>query len=126
MTLPGRYLCLTIKQPWAEDIIAGRKSAENRSWPTRHRGLLLIHAGRAHRIPDLPIGVLLGAVDLVHIHPPDQPSGLPGGEPGQQHWELRRPRRFPEPIECRGRQGIWALPDPLRPLVERLLQHLQE
>lgn len=36
---------LTVKQPWAWGIAHGGKTVENRSWPTRHTGLLAIHAG---------------------------------------------------------------------------------
>lgn len=37
--------CLTICQPYAHLIVIGEKRVENRTWPTRHRGPLLIHAG---------------------------------------------------------------------------------
>jgi hypothetical protein len=35
---------LTIRQPWAHAILHLGKDVENRSWRTRYRGLLLIHA----------------------------------------------------------------------------------
>lgn len=35
---------LSIRQPWAALIVAGRKTVEVRSWPTRRRGRILIHA----------------------------------------------------------------------------------
>ena len=38
---------LTIRQPWAWAIIYGGKDVENRSWLTKHRGPLLVHAGSA-------------------------------------------------------------------------------
>lgn len=38
---------LTIHQPWASLIAAGVKTIETRSWSTRHRGPLAIHAGKA-------------------------------------------------------------------------------
>lgn len=37
---------LSIMQPWAWLIVAGHKDIENRSWPTRFRGPVLIHAGK--------------------------------------------------------------------------------
>ena len=40
---------LSLKQPWASLVVAGRKSIEVRSWPTPRRGPILIHAAR---IPD--------------------------------------------------------------------------
>ena len=38
---------LTIRQPWAWMIVNGYKDVENRTWATRERGLILIHAGKA-------------------------------------------------------------------------------
>lgn len=35
---------LSIRQPWAGLIIHGYKDIENRDWPTRYRGPLLVHA----------------------------------------------------------------------------------
>jgi hypothetical protein len=46
---------LTLKQPYASAIAAGIKHYEIRSWRTRYRGQLLIHAGArrvAHRCVD--------------------------------------------------------------------------
>lgn len=38
---------LTVCQPWAYAIMRLGKEIENRSWPTAHRGELLIHAGKS-------------------------------------------------------------------------------
>ena len=38
--------CLSVRQPWASLIIAAGKDIENRSWPTRLRGRVLIHAAK--------------------------------------------------------------------------------
>ena len=37
---------LSIKQPWAELILQGRKTIEIRSWNTRYRGYFLTHASK--------------------------------------------------------------------------------
>ena len=37
---------LSIRQPWAWLIVNGHKDIENRSWPTRFRGTVLIHAAK--------------------------------------------------------------------------------
>lgn len=37
---------ITIKQPWATLIALGEKKFETRSWSTKHRGDLAIHAGK--------------------------------------------------------------------------------
>lgn len=36
---------LSIRQPWAWAIINAGKDVENRSWPTKVRGRVLVHAG---------------------------------------------------------------------------------
>lgn len=40
---------LTIHQPWAQLIALGVKTIETRSWSTRHRGAIAIHAGASQR-----------------------------------------------------------------------------
>lgn len=41
-------LALSIRQPWASMIILGHKTIENRSWDTKVRGEILIHAGQEY------------------------------------------------------------------------------
>lgn len=55
---------LSVRQPWASMILHGQKTIEVRSWPTSHRGDLLICVSkRPHG--DLPIGVALCVVNIV-------------------------------------------------------------
>ena len=42
-------VAISVKQPWAALIVAGLKTIEIRTWPTRRRGRILIHAGK---VPD--------------------------------------------------------------------------
>jgi hypothetical protein len=42
--LPHSLVALSIKQPWAELILLGRKTV--RSWSTDFRGLLALHTGK--------------------------------------------------------------------------------
>lgn len=37
---------ISIRQPWAWLIVQGHKPVENRQWPTRFRGPVLIHAAK--------------------------------------------------------------------------------
>ena len=37
---------LSIRQPWAWLILHGGKDIENREWPTKYRGRVLVHAGK--------------------------------------------------------------------------------
>lgn len=39
-------IALSIRQPWAWLIMHAGKDIENRSWPTRYRGRVLIHASK--------------------------------------------------------------------------------
>src|SRR6478672_6968545 len=39
-------VAISVKQPWAALIVAGLKTVEVRTWPTRRRGAVLIHAGK--------------------------------------------------------------------------------
>ena len=53
-TLPaplGAIRCLSVRQPHAFLICAGIKPVENRTWSTKYRGPLLIHAGKAKETP---------------------------------------------------------------------------
>jgi hypothetical protein len=44
---------ISIRQPWASLIVSGVKDVENRTWSTRYRGPVLIHASRtADKISD--------------------------------------------------------------------------
>lgn len=76
---------LTIIQPWASLIALGEKKIETRSWRTKYRGPVLIHAGKSvdhdicktnpfsavlvdHGIvfkQDMPTGVILARCNLV-------------------------------------------------------------
>lgn len=42
--MPNKMKILSIRQPWAYLITRGPKDIENRNWPTKYRGPVLIHA----------------------------------------------------------------------------------
>lgn len=46
---------ITIKQPWAQLICSGIKPIENRTWATKYRGRVLIHAS-AKPVKPNPLG----------------------------------------------------------------------
>lgn len=113
---------LTVRQPWAELIMSGRKRFETRSWSTTHRGPLIIHAGATPAPSDLsvaltPSGVMhlgagLGWVELIDVHPiPPHDGGdeveLGDYTPGRYAWELANPVRWFAPIPMRGKLGLW-------------------
>jgi hypothetical protein len=85
-----RTVCkiISIRQPWATLIVRGIKDIENRSWATRYRGPVLVHASlrrSSHSLADiarqfgidlpqveLPLGGIVGTtniIDCVDAHP---------------------------------------------------------
>ncbi len=70
---PLPKLALSIRQPWAHRILHEGKDVENRSWPTRFRGPVLIHAGKGVDPEDraevkrlgLPLGGIVGVMEIV-------------------------------------------------------------
>lgn len=116
-------IALTVRQPHAWAILAGIKPFENRTWTTRYRGPLLIHAGMSwDRLDDGPryegephrswltFGAILGVADLVAVAPVEQVEPHPTAT-GPRCWSLANPRWLREPVRCRGAQGLWR-PDP--------------
>lgn len=66
---------LSLKQPWAELILQGKKKIELRKWKTKFRGKFLVHTSK---IPDeknmkkfgfknLPCGFIVGKAELVDV-----------------------------------------------------------
>lgn len=51
---------ITILEPWASLIAYGDKKIETRSWETRYRGKIAIHAARSSKVVDRP--QLFGAI----------------------------------------------------------------
>lgn len=73
------HYAISLRQPWAALVVAGLKTVEVRTWPTKRRGPILIHASKiiderpeawSHIVtPELKrtaalLGGILGAVDL--------------------------------------------------------------
>ena len=121
---------LSVRQPWATLISRGLKTVEIRSWSTRHRGPLLIHASRTvdeaamrrFGLRDLPLGALVGQVELVDVRPFTADSWNllaeehldPGRfQAGLYAWLLERPRSLDAPVPWRGVPGLFeASPAP--------------
>lgn len=114
---------ITLYPIWAWAIIHGPKRIENRSWPTSHRGLLAIHAGKTRKgeasdrlwlaergiiVPlDIPTGAILGTVNVAGCVPlADAPIDDPFAE-GPFCWLLDDVRAFPEPIPAEGKLSLW-------------------
>lgn len=125
----GSAMALSIRQPWAWLIVHGGKDVENRTWTTRFRGPLLIHAGSTMtkddyracclfisdfrtpwRLPAFDVlqdqcGGVIGVVDVVDCVA-SSPSPWFCGPWG---FVVRNPQpvRF---VRCKGRLGFFNLP----------------
>ena len=114
---------LSIRQPWAWCIAEGLKDVENRTWRTKHRGGLLIHASKTFDHAgylwietemgiDLPApsafrrGFLIATVCLAGcVTESDSPWFT-----GPYGFVLRNPVRF-NAVEWRGQLGIFEVPE---------------
>lgn len=111
---------ITVRPPWAHAIIHGGKDVENRSWSTKYRGSLAIHAGlTVHKNVTSPAGVLLergalgaiiGTVELVDVVEDSSSKWANHPELARYHWVLANPRPV-EPIPHSGRLGLSHLND---------------
>ena len=118
-------ICLSVRQPYAGLIASGIKTIELRSWKTKYRGTLYVHASRepdraACRRLDidrqgLECGAIIGAVrlrDVVWYGDDDLDARIDAhmsgaGVPACYGFLLDCPRRLPEPIPAKGRLGLW-------------------
>lgn len=66
-------VALSIRQPWCHYILNSGKDVENRDWPTRFRGPVLIHASKTVDKDDrpevldggMPLGGIVGMAEIV-------------------------------------------------------------
>ena len=115
---------ISLKQPWANLVIDGKKTLETRIWQTYYRGELVICSSSK---PDLatvhpnedrnPMGYALGTVELIDIvkmninHEKDAMCKL---YKGAYAWILKNPRKFKTPIKVKGQLNIFDIEIPFR------------
>jgi hypothetical protein len=134
---------LTVQQPWAWAIIHGGKDTENRSgfpmWRRAAGQTIAIHAGLriserglldrrvlavTPALRPLHTGAIIGTVRVVAVHQALADCCQPWGEAsfvehgGRRrveivHLVLADPRPLAAPVACRGRLGLWTVPDEL-------------
>jgi len=113
---------LSLKQPFAELILEGRKKIELRRWNTNFRGEFLIHSSRnpdeeamkRFGFNELPLGFILGKADLVDVKHytndeefnRDKDLHLASRNWGDFGFILKNPTRI-EPIPARGQLNFW-------------------
>lgn len=134
---------LSIRQPWASLIIDGVKDIENRTWRTKERGRILVHASKTYdyfalawitgnqrrrnlvrgRWPTVePQGALIGTVEVVECLSAAFYVGADISAPPVTPWwtgpygyVLAHPIKFEKPIPCRGQLGFWTPPKDVWP-----------
>lgn len=135
----GEYPALSVKQPWAELILEGKKTIEIRTWAVDYRGPVWLHTGKS---PDeaatarfgsspLFLGGFVGIVTIEEIVPFDRerwekwrPQHLDNGDrrPNFLAWLLSDVRRLDNPLPARGGLKLFTVD----PAIERtLLSRLQ-
>lgn len=116
---------LSLKQPFAELILQGKKTIELRKWNTKFRGEFLIHCSK---IPDkksmkkfsfeegsLPCGFILGKANLVEVkkyknekeHKADKNKHLGSEIFGNYGFVLENPIRIKKLIPVKGNLNFW-------------------
>lgn len=130
---------LTIRQPWAELILRGRKPFELRTWRTKYRGLLVIHAAAKMDAWDaqhfglnpekLTTSAFVGFAILSDVRPctradarllKKRRAGY-GWFPGNLSWVLKKPRRI-SPVKAKGQLSLFDVPKDVERQIVRLLR----
>jgi len=98
---------LSIKQPWANLIAAGRKTIETRTWATDYRGEILIVSSKTPKLE--PAGYALAIAQLVDCRPMtkhDEAAACCPIYPKAYSWVFKNVRRI-KPFPVKGQLGIY-------------------
>ena len=104
---------ISLLQPWASLVVLGHKKIETRSWNTKYRGELLIHAsvGKKYKsipaddplykyyhllfayskippIEQLPYGAIIGKVNLIDTYTSEELNSTQGFSNGKNEWTI--------------------------------------
>ncbi|MEZ2231536.1 ASCH domain-containing protein [Microcoleus sp.] len=121
------FTAITLHQPWASLIAAGKKHYETRSWPTNYRGPIAIHAGKKLEqdqsllgllevpLSSIPLGAIVAIAELTDcilmtkefiLKQSSFEQYLGCWEEGRYAWKLENVRAI-GPIPATGKQGLW-------------------
>ncbi|MDO8628276.1 MAG: ASCH domain-containing protein [Nanoarchaeota archaeon] len=114
---------LSLKQPYAELVISGKKTIELRKWKTKFRGEFLVHASQTidkeamqrFGFKELPTGCILGKATLTEVkhytnekeHRKDQEQHLANTTWGNYGFILMNIQRFKQPLPAKGKLNFW-------------------
>ena len=115
---------LSIRQPWAWLVVSGHKDVENRTWATRFRGRVYVHAGKlpmaAGSFPeqeeyvrragiwipeDLPMGAIVGEAEIVDCVAASESPWFCG----PYGWVVAGAALYERPIPYRGKLGFFRV-----------------
>ncbi|MCW8966317.1 MAG: ASCH domain-containing protein [Candidatus Pacearchaeota archaeon] len=114
---------LSLKQPFAEFVVSGKKSIELRKWNTKFRGEFLVHASLSPEkkamerfgLENLPCGFIVGKAKLVDVKKyldeeefeKDKNKHLANKNWGSFGFALEDAEKFDKPIPAKGKLGFW-------------------
>jgi hypothetical protein len=127
---------ISIRPPWAWAILHAGKDIENRTWKTKIRGTIAVHASQSMSRPYY--GASFKEIKKIapNVHVPSYDAMIRGAIVGivevvgcEEHtkskWKVRdhygfllaNPRALQKPIPCNGRLGFWDVPGALARLI---------
>jgi hypothetical protein len=121
--------CLSLKQPFAELLVSGKKIIELRKWNTNYRGVFLVHASKSidleacKRLGIDPSSLIIGAVigsaeiyDVKHYKnkeefDEDKNKHLADDSFLSSHYGflIKSPKRMEKPIYINGKLGFFEV-----------------
>lgn len=117
---------LSIKQPWANLIVAGFKTIETRKWKTQYRGEVLICSTlQPDFIPPKgmsikPLGYAIGLVELYKVMKmteAHEDGAMCDYYEGAYSWFFKRVRKI-KPIPIRGRLNLFSIDEEIKSKIE--------
>ena len=124
-------LAISIHGHWAAAIMDGRKKFENRTFKTKHRGRVWVHASLNNKPIDssskrllrglvvpYPRGVIVGSVDVFGCVPSTSLNASNPWVLGPWCWLLRDPQPLKNPVPCSGQAKFWHVPEDVLPLLQ--------
>lgn len=128
---------ISLHQPWATAIAFGFKTIETRSWATKYRGPIAIHAALCWKLyqsefcrhvleehpavfeamkGNLDLGYVVATANLAHCLPTEQVKATQpldrffgNFDSGRFAWVLTDIKRLERPMRARGHQGFFEV-----------------
>ena len=104
------FKAISLKQPWANLVVQGKKTIETRKWATTYRGDLVICSSKNPKIE--PAGYALCVAELYHIEPmkkSHEKRACIKVYPGAHSWFLRNIRPLKTLVPVKGKLGVFDL-----------------